>query len=319
MLIVGTELFARYYLGLGDPPLMTADPEIEYLYRPAQTCYRFGRRVHFNAYGMRCEDFPPHKADPAELRVMVVGDSVVVGNMLRAQDELATSILHRRLREALGGRPVVVGNIGAGSWGPANELAYVKRFGLFGADVVVVVQSSHDVTDEPTFDPKGVGGGDAPTRKPLLALEEVIFRYIPRKIWAWRHPDFDINKRSDPGPPPPEVARRCLGALGELVATARASGATVILAQHMETGELDAKPFAGHAMIEWVGREQGVRIVQLGPLFQAERAAGRNPYDDMLHPSAAGHRLIADALLPEILDAVQDRTEGRIEAQDGVR
>src|SRR3954468_7045308 len=70
--LVAGELFARFYLGLGDPPLSIADPQIEYLFKPDQDCRRFGRRIHYNHYSMRAEDFPEHKAQPNELRVLVV-------------------------------------------------------------------------------------------------------------------------------------------------------------------------------------------------------------------------------------------------------
>ena len=115
VLLIAAELFARFYLGLGDPPLSMADPEIEYLFKPDQTCYPFHKRVHYNAWSMRSEDFPRHKSQPDELRVMVFGDSVVNGGSLTDHADLATTILQRRLSEDLG-RPVVVGNISAGSW-----------------------------------------------------------------------------------------------------------------------------------------------------------------------------------------------------------
>src|SRR5947207_15760221 len=66
LLLVGGELFARYYLGLGDPPLMIADPQIEYLYKPSQTVHRFGHIIHYNAYSMRSDDFPAHQTDSNE-------------------------------------------------------------------------------------------------------------------------------------------------------------------------------------------------------------------------------------------------------------
>src|SRR5437762_1643345 len=49
-LLVTGEIVARYGLGLGDPPLSVADPQIEYLFKPNQTCRRFGHRIHYNAY-----------------------------------------------------------------------------------------------------------------------------------------------------------------------------------------------------------------------------------------------------------------------------
>src|SRR5881394_1856062 len=106
------ELVARYGVGLGDPPLSQADPQIEYLFKPNQDCRRLGRRVAYNQYSMRSDPFPVHKADPNEIRVMVVGDSVVNGGVLTDQSELATEVLKRKLAAKLN-RPVVIGNISA--------------------------------------------------------------------------------------------------------------------------------------------------------------------------------------------------------------
>ena len=39
------EVYARVVLGLGDPPLWMADPEIEYLPQPAKRYRRFGNRI----------------------------------------------------------------------------------------------------------------------------------------------------------------------------------------------------------------------------------------------------------------------------------
>src|SRR3982751_6129423 len=69
--LVGGELVARFYFGLGDPPLMIADPQVEYLYKPSQTVHRFGHVIHYNQYSMRSPDFPVHKTDPNEFRVLV--------------------------------------------------------------------------------------------------------------------------------------------------------------------------------------------------------------------------------------------------------
>ena len=301
-LLVTGELVARYAFGLGDPPLSVADPEIEYLFKPNQTCRRFGNRIHYNAYSMRSDDFPPHKSRPGELRVLVIGDSVVNGGAHTDQSELATSLLARRLEADLG-RPVVVGNVSAGSWGPPNMLAYVKRFGLFDADVVVIVLSSHDYADVPTFEPLvGISPG-FPDRKPVLALQEVLTNYLPRFLRR-----FGSQADSSPeaaGMPSPAAATQkdideCLRAEAELFRLARSAGAAVILAQHLEGRELSGAYLPGHGLIRAVAAENRVPVVQLGPAFKASLEAGQNPYWDPVHPNAVGQRVIADALLPVI-------------------
>ncbi|HEX2973620.1 MAG TPA: hypothetical protein VHP11_14895, partial [Tepidisphaeraceae bacterium] len=145
LLVVG-EGIARFGLGLGDPPLSIADPQIEYLFKPSMSYRRFGRHISFNAYSMRSGPTTQKKTDPGEVRVLVVGDSVVYGGVQSDDSEIATTLLEPRLRDVLH-RPVYVGNISAGSWGPPNMLAYARRFGWFDADVVVIVLSSDDYCD----------------------------------------------------------------------------------------------------------------------------------------------------------------------------
>jgi hypothetical protein len=145
------EWFARARLGLGNPPLSVTHPTIEYLFKPNQDVLRFGNRVRINAYGMRSDDFPTNKAQD-EFRVLVFGDSVLNGGNLTDQKELATELLSVRLEQALE-RPVVVGNVSAGSWGPGNWLGYAREYGFFDADAVVLLISTHDYRDNPTFEP----------------------------------------------------------------------------------------------------------------------------------------------------------------------
>src|SRR5680860_1531138 len=136
------ELFSRFYLGLGDPPLFIQHPAIEYMYKPNQDVYRFGNHFIVNQFGMRSHPFTVSK-EGNEFRVMVFGDSVLNGGNLTDHDDLATSILESKFTKA-GHENVVVGNISAGSWGPGNWLAYAREYGFFDTDIVAIVVSSHD-------------------------------------------------------------------------------------------------------------------------------------------------------------------------------
>ncbi len=169
--LVAAESFARFGLGLGTPPLSIEDPEIEYMFKPSQEVWRFGNRQLVNEYGMRSRPVPVQKPEN-EFRILTIGDSVLNGGNLTDHDELATSLLS--------GSQVRVLNASAGSWGPPNMLAYVEKFGLFDADLLVVVLSSHDAGDAPTFAP--LNPNTHPTRQPLSALTEGISRYLPRYL-----------------------------------------------------------------------------------------------------------------------------------------
>lgn len=295
-IIVALEMFARFGLGLGDPPLMMRHPDIEYIAQPSREYMRFGNRIKYNQWSMRSEEFAKTKA-VGEFRVLVMGDSVVNAGALVDQSQIATERLGVLLAEALGQR-VTVGNISAGSWGPPNLYGYAKQFGLFDADVIVVVLSSHDYADAMRFEPLGA---DAPERRPALALLEGLQRYL-------------LDWRTEDTPPDPVTDEElkaniadCTEALRNLLELAQRSGAMVLMAQHLTAQELEDGPEVGHEVIASVAGDAGVPIVQLGPAFAAAIAAGEAPFRDDIHPSAVGQRVMAETLAEAILTQVNER------------
>ena len=112
---------------------------------------------------------------------MVFGDSVLNGGAQTDHEALATSVLARDLSVAWQ-TPVVVGHISVGSWGPGNWLAYAREYGWFDADAVVLVMSSHDTADNPTFAP--LNPNTHPTEWPWTAVGEGVTRYLPRYLPA---------------------------------------------------------------------------------------------------------------------------------------
>ncbi len=293
-LLALVEVYARFVMGLGDPPLWIEDREIEYLPQPSTSYRRFGNRISYNAYSMRSRDFPRSKSDPAEVRVLVVGDSIVHGGSNMDQDALATTLLEKRLSDELG-RPVVVGNISAGSWGPPNFLAYLRRFGLLEADEVAFVVNSRDYADAPTFEPLDAS---RPQRKPRFALQELYEKYIPRYVKR-RAKSFQASRAISP-----LEVKECLDALREVIRMARASGASVILAQYLKRSELESEPEIGYHEIARVAKESGIEPVQLGAAFAQAMEAGSDPYRDGNHPNERGQQIIAEWLFDPIRKAV---------------
>jgi hypothetical protein len=309
-LLVAGELVARFYFQLGDPPLSIFDPDMEYRFQPSRTYHRVGHLIHYNAYSQRADDFPPHKSSPDELRVMVIGDSVINGGAPTDQSEVCTSILQSLLRRDLD-RTVFVGNASAASWGPPNELAYMQKFGLFDADVVVLVFNSQDVNDVPTF-AKVIGTKDYPDHAPISALWEGVSHYLPGIMARFGS--------SDPKPLPvwPAIPDEMaipisMNAIQNMVQIARASGAKVIIGQHVEQADLlvpaeRALLPIGHDLILWTSRNCGVEPIQWHDQFVAAMQAGQKPYRDYMHPSAVGSRIIAEALFPAVRDALLQPT-----------
>lgn len=92
--IAGAEIGARVVLGLGDPPLYSLDPEVEYLLKPSQDRRPLGNRFFVNSRSMRAEEFPDSKASVDELRVLVIGDSIVNGGVKIDQAALEIGRAH---------------------------------------------------------------------------------------------------------------------------------------------------------------------------------------------------------------------------------
>lgn len=308
-LVGGGELLANFGLGLGDPPLYEPHPTIGYLNKPG-TYHRFGNRVHINDHHMRCADFP---ADPApnESRVMLLGDSVIHGGSLTDQADIAASRLQRRLAERAPG-PVTVGNACAGGWSPANMLAYVQQFGFFEADVIVFVLSSHDYASAPVSMPTNP---NFPTDAPPMALVEGIDRYLPR---YWDHL-FGPNRteaqtqsaaQNAVERPEKQAVTRAAQALNQLFEMAKATGAEVLLAQHLTSAELRGEiEHPGFEAIRRIAHQAGIETFSLGPAFGDAIESGLAPYRDDIHPSAVGQRVIAEALEPRIREGLGQRGE----------
>ena len=116
LLVLGvTEVGLRYLLGLGDPPLMVAHPDIGYMFKSDQSVVRFGNRVAYNRFHQRSAPATPLPA-PKTLRVLMVGDSVLNGGALTDQEE-TISEQYRKLLQSRCSCPVEVLAASAGSWG----------------------------------------------------------------------------------------------------------------------------------------------------------------------------------------------------------
>lgn len=290
--LVAAELVARFGFGLGDPPVYLRDPEIEYLYVPSRTYHHLGHEVAINSHSMRSAEFPARKADPRELRVMVIGDSIVAGGGRVDQTTLATERLAALLRTSTQ-RPVSVGAIASGSWGLPNQLAYVRKFGLFEADVVIIVLNTGDVDDVPGLEAVGAAW---PSRTPLLALQEPIQRGIERFMpslavsLGWRVPAKPVNFD--------DRVAQARSALEELVSVARHAGAKIGAVVYLTRPELrTAAPAERALQLEaWL---DGVGVPRMStrddPARFTDDPSLYLPGDDV-HPSAKGHERLAEAL-----------------------
>lgn len=277
------EACARLVLGLGTPPLSIPHPQIEYMFKPGQSVLRFGNRIEINQYGMRSE---PFEAQPAfgECRIIAFGDSVLNGGSLSDQGAIATAIWRSELSRQRAG-PVVVGNVSAGSWGPGNWLAYVRQYGFFGANLVVLAISSHDIYDNPEFgelDPS-----THPQSVPRSSLVEGLTRYLP-KIAAMFY-SAGPERATAPLPPPGRGERDLQAFLRE----AKAAVPRVVVVQFLERAEFDTGPMEGYRLIGQIAEREGVTMISSEAIFRQAMAENGEQFRDSIHPNDAGQAALA--------------------------
>lgn len=295
--LLAAELTARHGMGLGDPLLFDADPEMEYVYRPNQEVRRFSRSVRINEFSMRGPQVPASKEPPEAWRVLLLGDSIVFGTTLLDDEETIGVQLERLLARELAA-PGRVLSASAGSWGPANVLAYVRRHGTFDADIVVVLLPSRDWWDRPKFDRKAGVDRDMPSEKPRSALAELLSRYVPR-LWALASPD--LPSASEPFEDAPLEATLTL---------ARGRGARTLFALWPA---LDWTPIGaderGLESFREATRRAGAEFVDLRSELPGEAATRARLYLDGVHTSAEGARWIAQRIAGRVRPWIEDRAQ----------
>ena len=307
--LVLSELFFRFVVGLGDPPLFQADRAMEFVLQPSKTYSRFHNRLSVNRYAMRADDFPPQKSSSNELRVLVIGDSILYGGVRIDQADIGTELLKGNLERELG-RPVVVGNASAKGWGPPDELGYLKRYGTLDADVVILELSSHDYEDAPRFVPL-VGISPAyPDKKPLGALADLFKTYVlPRLLQRLGSPGVDMQLPNTNAVPSQRNIAQCSKAEREMFLLARGNHAKVVLVQHLSAPELAGQYLPGYYANQAIAKESGVPYVDDADELRTQTRSGESPFykGDPLHLNRSGQEPLAHALQRAVHLALENK------------
>jgi hypothetical protein len=304
--LVGGAIAMRDWVGLRLAPVRIPHPDIEYLYAPDQQSVRGDTPVRVNAYGMRSDPFPALRSVPDELRVMVFGDSILAAPGLTGQDQLATTLLQRQLTGLLD-RPVVVGNVSAGSWGPGNWLAYARTYGFFDADVILLVASGHDHADNPEFlpmhpRPRAVPDFIVPlaefaSQQRLRLLESLARRSAPAAA-------VGVPAGLPAPEPDPEAVRRALDDLRAFLDLARRHTAQVRVLLHPELPELHGKTHSGRSQIAALAQGLSIPVNLPDARYREASGEGASLYLDVIHPSDEGQALLAQLLQEEVLQSL---------------
>jgi len=260
------EAILRIVFGFGNPLIYKADAEIGYLLAPNQQTRRFSNFIAVNQYSMRSDPITTQRP-PETTRIMLIGDSIANGSWWTDQKETIAALITKNLGQNLTGSVEVL-NASANSWGPRNQSAYLRRFGTFESQVIVLLMNTDDLF---ALAPSSAVVGreiNYPDHRPALALIEFYDRYF---------------KRYPPLPPVQEGGDRVgnnLTALAQIQALAQA--------------ELKAR----QRLADFTSNQQ-IFYLDFLPIFQAHPTPD-SLYIDNIHLSRDGNELISQKLTEAI-------------------
>ncbi len=265
---------------------------------------RFGNEIRINSLGLREREFDRKKL-PGTTRILVLGDSVVFGDGVSAEDAFP-----RRLEARLASkfRSVEVLNAGVRGYNTYQELCFLREVGVaLGPDVVILFYTTNDA--EPLskqgglIDPRFVWVAWA---KDLVKKHSYLYAFFrknlevlrknasPEKFMETYNDQFDTKN-------PGWIAS--YESLKEMKNLTDGLGARLVLAVYPRLEWADQKyPSASdriRGQILDAGRSLGIETIDLlAPLMHGapDASAIKITPSDTFHPNPKGHRLIAEIL-----------------------
>lgn len=323
----GPEFLLAETPSLYDTTLFQPDPDAQVTLRPGATARihtaEYDQRIRVNRLGLRGPELPPRAA--GERRILAIGDSFTLGLQVTEAE-----LFHARLAEALGaatGVPVTAWNAGVDNHGTPHALARARSLApAIGADLVLLTFfTGNDLVDNLEYR-QGTPVEPRPAPADLvsrLSRVSVLFVY-GRLLWSAREVDrpgpgarhhFELGAFADPAVLTRQVGRT-RAALQELGRTCAALGVPCVVAvappafvpyparvpatfrlygHDPAAVDLDAPAEAVLAALP-----PGVRGVDLSPALRAAAAGAPLYFTLDGHWTAAGHRVVADALVEPV-------------------
>jgi hypothetical protein len=297
-------------LGFGNPLIYIPNAECGYLLAPSQKVRRLGNRIEINEYSMRTGSIDPLPV-PETLRVLLLGDSVANGGWWTHQTDTISEIMARQLRLQVHNltsdtqfdskvkySDCEVLNASANSWGPRNQLAYAKQFGLFGAKVLVLLLNTDDLFASAPC--AAVVGRDRsyPDRKPPLAIVDLLSRYLL--------PAVPARPLVAPAPETGDLVGCNLEAIRQIQKISVSANVQFLLAmtpkrhEFGEPGLRDWEVKARARLAELVKTEK-ITYIDFLPIFNSV-AELPNLYRDSIHLNPQGNQLVSQTISQSILD-----------------
>ncbi|MEG3849633.1 SGNH/GDSL hydrolase family protein [Microcoleus sp. herbarium19] len=284
-------------VGFGNPALLQADADAGYIFAPNQLVYRFGNRLEYNQFSQRSEPIDSAKPE-GTLRILMLGDSVLNGNNTTDQNETIPELFEAHLLGLK--KQVEVLNASAGSWGIGNQLGYIRKFGTFESDAVILQIGTHDLV-QPTSSSAGVGNDPLmPNRKPLLAIQEALDRHIMPKLSS-----IFVSDSPAAGVQVPESQRfeENMQKLEEIAALVRAKNIQLFVLYTCDRADLLPVPNQPKFKSQFADRLKALKI----PVTDTHAAWSKLPnkrvesyFRDGVHPTAPAYESIADLMFQEL-------------------
>mgnify|MGYP000659750039 CR=1 FL=1 len=297
LLVGATEIGLRVF-GFGRPILFVQDAEIGYYPKPSQTAKYPGRVVSINNHGMRAADIGPVKP-PGRVRILMIGDSTLAGTKV-SNAELYSTLLENQLNQLAGKPTFEVLNMGVNAWGPLHELAFIRKFGNFEADIAMICgpvancfRPKYGLERLP-FSPAGC--------PPRTALGHVFYEMM----WRLRERSLGAPPWAYPGPQQDAQAKIGAMAYADLAHLFQQQGTEVMMemlpARHVTLGKgndpYGERLFTG---IRQQMAEVGVEPNCAGPIFKDAKDLD-TIYHDGVHFDEYGHRLYAQYLADRLCE-----------------
>ncbi len=294
------EITLRFGFGFGRPPLYVADPSMGYRLAPNQNIRRFGNQISINQYSMRAGEISPIPA-PNHFRLLLLGDSLANGNWWTDQKNILSTLIARELQPALLGQYIAVEplNASANSWGPRNQLAYLQRYGTFGANVLVLLLNTDDLFGTQPTDLQVGRDRNYPDRNPPFALAELFDRLRDRLIQR----NLPIPGLEDIQNEEGDRVGKNLSAIDLIYRQTSAENAKFLLAlsplKREMPGPRDYEIAARQRLRDWT-LENKISYIDLLPTFQKHPNTD-TLYRDHIHLSPLGNQLVSSIITASIV------------------
>ena len=297
--LAATEVTLRLAFGLGTPVLSQADTATGYRFQPNQKIYRFGKNIEYNQYSQRSEPITPEKPQ-GKIRILMTGDSVLNGGSPTDQSNIITELFENKLTTS--NYPAEVLNASAGSWGIGNQQGYLRKFGTFNSNAVILQIGTHDLL-QPTSTSEKIGKSPAyPNQAPLLALQEAVTRYaLPKatKILKLNSPPAEIPELKQTN----EQFQQNMESLKAIINQIRKQNIPVFVLFTPNRKDLIPTPQTPEYKTQFIELLNSLQVPVIdthGAWAKLPIATVKTYFRDGVHLSVAGNKAAADLLYEQL-------------------